>query len=587
MARYDYRHYGCARQGGLLLGNRVKRFDEKRNSAAIFGVAAFGFLLSACVSAPPPAPATVVPAAAVAVPAKASEPKPADAGIVVTGRVVTLNDAGDVLPNARVWVRGGRIEAVVKAEEPLPADAAGAKLVETKGVIYPGMIDLHNHPEYAHYPLLPITRKYRDRYEWRWYDDDYNKRITFPQQVLAGANYYDLGIEIGRYGEYKALVGGTTSLQGSRVAQPYAKEECLVRNIETSPVAARMAFSRVDIGRDAEEWKKIQEEYGKGILVVHLAEGPSPRMADEFRYIKQSGLLGANLIAIHGVGLTEPQLKEMAAAKSKLVWSPLSNFILYGKTANIDAARQAGVAISIGPDWTPSGSKSILGELKAADLANKNELKNPFTDRELVEMVTRRPAEAMNWGDKLGQIAPGYLADLIVVDDKRPDVYRNLIDAIEENIQLVMVRGEALYGDAALLRGARRASDDVEAVTNFGGKREKAMAPNCPNTALPKMSLKETVTRLQEGMNFDFAYTAKRLSIEQFTRDLATCGLAKPSDPPTAEDAKRLLSCRFGLPFELTKLSPLATNDDADFFTRLLANPNLPSYMTRLRDYYR
>jgi hypothetical protein len=34
-------------------------------------------------------------------------------------------------------------------------------------------------------------------------------------------------------------------------------------------------------------------------------------------------------------------------------------------------------------------------------------------------------------------------------------------------------------------------------------------------------------------------------------------------------------------------LSPLATNDDADFFTRLLANPNLPPYMTRLRDYYR
>jgi 5-methylthioadenosine/S-adenosylhomocysteine deaminase len=371
------------------------------------------------------------------------------------------------------------------------------------------------------------------------------------------------------------------------VAQPYAKEECLVRNIETSPVAARMAFSRVDIGRDAEEWKKIQEEYGKGMLVVHLAEGPSARMADEFRYIKQSGLLGPNLIAIHGVGLTEPQLKEMAAAKAKLVWSPLSNFILYGKTANVDAARRAGLAMSIAPDWTPSGSKSILGELKAADLVNRNDLKMPFTDRELVEMVTRRPAEAMNWGDKLGQIAPGYLADLIVVDDKRPDVYRNLIDAIEENIQLVVIRGEALYGDAAALRGARASGDNVETLTTFGNKREKLIAPNCPNTALPVMSLKETMSRLQEGMNFDFAYTAKRVSIEQFTRDLATCGLAKPSDPPTADDAKRLLSCRFGLPFEPTVLSPLATNDDADFFKRLMANPNLPGYMKKLPDYYR
>ncbi len=510
----------------------------------------------------------------------------ADPGVVLVGRVVTMNDAGDVLPDAKVWIRKGRIEAVAGAAEALPAAADAAVRIETAGNIYPGMIDLHNHPEYAHYPLLPINRKYRDRYEWRWYDDDYNRRITNPQIVMAGANYYDLGLEVGRYGEYKALVGGATSLQGGRVAQPYAKEECLVRNIETSPVAARVAYSRVDIGRDAEEWKKIQDDYSKGILVVHLAEGPSARMADEFRYIKQSGLLGANLIAIHGVGLTEPQFREMAAVKAKLVWSPLSNFLLYGKTANIDAAHLAGVAISLAPDWAPSGSKSILGELKAADLVNRNELKMPFSDRQLVEMVTRRPAEAMNWGDRLGQIAPGFLADVIVVDARNADPYRNLIEATEENMALVLVRGEPLYGDAILLQNARRGSADLELVTDFGGKRAKAIVPNCPNTALPQMSLKDTMARLQEGMNFDAAYTAKKVSIEQFTRDLALCGLGKPGDPPTAADATRLLSCRYGLPFEATRLSPLLTQDDPDFFPRLLANPNLPAYMKQLPRYY-
>lgn len=510
-----------------------------------------------------------------------------DSGLVLVGKVVTMNDAGEVLPHARVWLRNGKIEAITKAGEPLPDASKGAAEITTNGVIYPGLIDLHNHPEYAHYPLLPLTKKYRDRYEWRWYDDDYNKRITFPQMVLERATYYDLGIEIGRYGEYKALVGGTTTLQGSRPAQPYAREECLVRNIETSPVAQRLAFSRVDIGRDAEEWKKIQDEYAKGILVVHLAEGPSARMADEFRYLKQSGLIGPNLIAIHGVGLTEAQLKEMAIAKSKLVWSPLSNFLLYGKTANIDAARRAGLSISLAPDWQPSGSKSVLGELKAADLVNKNELKMPFTDKELVEMVTRHPAAAMNWGDKLGQISVGYLADVIVVDERNTDSYRNLIETIEENIKLVLVRGEPLYGDAILLQNARQSLDDIETVTSFGGVRTKAIAPNCPNTALPKMSLKETMARLQEGMRFDPVYTAKKVSIEQFSRDLLICGETKPSDPPTAEDAKRLLSCRFGLPFEPTKLSPLTTNDDPDFMQQLMANPNLPAYMKRLPDYYR
>ncbi len=526
--------------------------------------------------------ATVITLAAVTTAAQTAN----DAGIVLIGKLVTMNDAGDVLPNARVWLKNGKIEAIARTGETLPEASAGAVVVNTGGVIYPGMIDLHNHPEYSHYPVLPIGKKYRDRYEWRWYDDDYNKRITFPQQVLERAFYYDLGIEIGRYGEYKALVGGTTTLQGSRPTQPYSNAECLVRNIETTPVAARLAFSRVDIGRDAEEWKKIQDEYAKGVLVVHLAEGPSPRMAEEFRYLKQSGLIGPNLIAIHGVGLTEPQLKEMADAKSNLVWSPLSNFLLYGKTANIDAARRANISISIAPDWQPSGSKSVLGELKAADLVNKNELKMPFTDKQLVEMVTRNPAAAMQWGDKLGQIAPGFLADLVIVDDRNPESYRNLIEATEENIKLVVVRGEALYGDAILLQNTRKSLDGLETATTFNKKREKAIAPNCPNTKLPVMSLKETMARLQEGMNFDFAYTAKKVSIEQFTKDLAICGLAKPSDPPTADDAKRMLSCRYGLPFEPMKLSPLTTNDDPDFMRAVMANPNLPDYMRKLPAYY-
>lgn len=511
----------------------------------------------------------------------------ADTGLVLVGKVVTMNDAGDVLPQARVWLANGKIMAIARAGEALPDGAKDAPVIDSKGVIYPGIIDLHNHPEYAIYPLLPVTRKYRDRYEWRWYDDVYNKRITFPQEVLTRAYYLDLGIEIGRYGEYKALAGGTTSLQGGRTNLAYSKEECLVRNIENSPVEPRLASSRVDIGRSAKEWSAMQAELSKGPLVVHLAEGPSPRMASEFYAVKDSNLLGPELIAIHGVGLTEPQLKEMAAVGAKLVWSPLSNLMLYGQTANIAAARRAGVSISLAPDWAPSGSKSSLGELKVADLINKHALQGVFTDRELVEMVTRKPADAMGWNKRLGQIAEGYLADVLVVDDRQSDPYRNLIMAIEENIQLVAVRGEPLYGDLNLLRLARGRADDVEVTSTFKGKRSKAMTPNCPKTSLPVMSVAETMARIQQGLRFDPAQLAAKLSPEQTAKDFAQCGLAPPAGNVTAADAKRLLSCRFKLPFEKTRLSALTTNEDPEFFSRLMKNPNLPKYLRSLPAYYR
>jgi hypothetical protein len=52
-------------------------------------------------------------------------------------------------------------------------------------------------------------------------------------------------------------------------------------------------------------------------------------------------------------------------------------------------------------------------------------------------------------------------------------------------------------------------------------------------------------------------------------------------------DAKRLLACRFGLPFEKTRLSPLTTNEDPEFMTRLMRNPNLPKYLRGLPAYYK
>jgi hypothetical protein len=516
-----------------------------------------------------------------------------EAGVVLVGKVVTMNDAGDVLPNARVWLAGGKIRAIARAGEALPDGAKDAPVVDSKGAIYPGIIDLHNHPEYAIYPLMPIHRKYRDRYEWRWYDDVYNRRITYPQEVLTRPHYLDLGMEIGRYGEYKALAGGTTSLQGGRTNLAYSKEECLVRNIENSPVESRLASSRVDMGRSAKEWTAMQVERSKGPLVVHLAEGPSPRMASEFYAMKDSNLLGPELIAIHGVGLTPPQLLEMAAVGAKLVWSPLSNFMLYGKTANVEAAKRAGLSISLAPDWAPSGSKSSLGELKVADLVNQYALKGLFTDRELVEMVNRKPAAAMGWEQRLGQIAEGYLADVLVVDDLHADPYRNLINAIEDSIQLVAVRGEPLYGDTALLVHARGTADGTEVTAHFNrGKRNartKAMLPNCPGTGLATLSVTETKARIQQGLKFDAAQLATKLTPEQVAKDFSTCGINESVDATKVSiaDGKRLLACRFGLPFEKTRLSPLTTNEDPEFMSRLMKNPNLPKYLRGLPAYYK
>jgi len=54
-----------------------------------------------------------------------------------------------------------------------------------------------------------------------------------------------------------------------------------------------------------------------------------------------------------------------------MVWSPFSNLLLYGGTSDIARARNEGVLIALGPDWSPSGSKNLLGELKVARLVSE------------------------------------------------------------------------------------------------------------------------------------------------------------------------------------------------------------------------
>ena len=55
---------------------------------------------------------------------------------------------------------------------------------------------------------------------------------------------------------------------------------------------------------------------------------------------------------------------------AKLIWSPLSNLLLYGKTTNVYEALAEGVLVSLGTDWNPSGSRNLLGELLARGTPN-------------------------------------------------------------------------------------------------------------------------------------------------------------------------------------------------------------------------
>src|SRR6202020_3329114 len=102
--------------------------------------------------------------------------------------------------------------------------------------------------------------------------------------------------------------------------------------------------------------------------------------------------IAPSLAGIHSVALAPADFAVMASHGASMVWSPFSNLLLYGQTANIAAALAAGIKIGLGSDWSPSGSKSLFGELKVARVYSQSN-GNIFTDQELVRLATSTGAE--------------------------------------------------------------------------------------------------------------------------------------------------------------------------------------------------
>ncbi|MGC4000995.1 MAG: hypothetical protein QM767_27460 [Anaeromyxobacter sp.] len=134
------------------------------------------------------------------------------------GCVLTLD--GPPLADGFVVVEGGRVAAVT--DQP----PAGVAVHPTAGVILPGLIDLHGHPEFNVFSAWEPPKLFASRYRWR--DSAiYRKVVREPWTTLAGAHLVPAAL---RYAEVRALVGGVVAIQGSSSVTDH--RESLVRNVD-------------------------------------------------------------------------------------------------------------------------------------------------------------------------------------------------------------------------------------------------------------------------------------------------------------------------------------------------------------------
>jgi 5-methylthioadenosine/S-adenosylhomocysteine deaminase len=509
------------------------------------------------------------------------------------GRVVTMDDHDSVVADGVVYVRAGAIAAVQKASVDPPPEFEGVKVLETKGTIYPGLIDLHDHMSYNALQLWDVPKLYTNRDQWAK-GDTYRKLVTGPMKVLAHTPEYVPAIV--RYVECKSLLAGTTTSQGialSSYAGIQRFYKGIVRNVEQTDEDELPEAGTHIADVEAKDWAKFLKRLGSfDCLLLHLSEGTDEAAREHFLALQApSGewAVTSSLAGIHCVALEKQDFDVLAKAGASMVWSPLSNMLLYGKTADAGEAQGAGVLTALGPDWSPSGSKNLLGELKVARLVD-NVNGGGLSDVDVIALATRNPARILRWDEHVGSIERGKRGDLLVVSGAGGDAHAHLLTRTEHDVELVVVNGVPRYGASTVMRKLLgESAAQAEAGSAGGRARLLFLVQETGDPVTGKVSLKQATDLLTDGMH-RLPELAKDMDKQKLSPDDTFLvldheeeggvdvrpHLPGPGGEPTAMmDGFAAATPLADLLVPLT-LDPLTVFDDDHFVDTLAAEKNLP-----------
>ena len=273
-------------------------------------------------------------------------------------------------------------------------------------LIFPGLINAHDHLQLNNIPPLSHAQPFPNSYAWieafesHRRDPDVMAAVAVPmaQRLWQGG--------------LKNLLAGVTTVAHHDPWHP-------VLDDPDFPVGLLRKFGwshslglGVSCGREAPRYgpdvrASFLETPAAQPWMIHLAEGTDDVARAELGQLDVLGCLAANAVLVHGVGLTEADVDRVIAAGASVVWCPASNVAMLGRTLDPRRLFDAG-RLLLGTDSRLTGSRDLLDELRVA--AAHCEL----SSRELLRLVTACPSRILEPPD-CGGLHNGQQADCVIV----------------------------------------------------------------------------------------------------------------------------------------------------------------------------
>ena len=431
--------------------------------------------------------------------------------------LVTQDDAQTELRDAALFVRDHRIEWVGPAWAlPTHLQTADEVIDGRRLLVVPGLVNTHHHMYQSLTRAVPAVQNaelfgwLRGLYPiWAGLTPEMvqvSTQVAMAELLLSGCTtssdhlyIYPNGVRLDDSIEAARHIGmrfvatrGSMSVGQSQGGLPpdrvVEREDDILREtqrlIEAHHDAAHGAMTQVavapcspfSVSRDLMRTSAELARHYQVRLHTHLAENDHDvaYSREKFNrtpaeYAQDLGWVGEDVWHAHCVKLDEEGISLFAATRTGVAHCPCSNMRLASGIAPIRRMLDAGVPVGLGVDGSASNDAAhMVNEARQAMLlARLRKSLEPFgcdtaplemTARDALRLATRGGAEVLGRRHDIGQITPGYCADLALFDlDTLPmaggavhDAVGSLLLCASAPVRHTVVHGRVVVRDGQL-----------------------------------------------------------------------------------------------------------------------------------------
>ena len=322
-------------------------------------------------------------------------------------------------------------------------------------VLLPGLINAHDHLEFALFPNLGRDSEaapYQNASEWadeihQNHTDMIERHMSVPLETRLW------------WGAIRNLLCGVTTVCHHNPLYPeLLKSDFPVRVLNKFGWAHSLAFA-------ADPVAAYKEMPAGHPFILHAAEGTDEQSHNELDEIDRLQLLNQQTVVVHGLSLTATQIQRLNVRGAALILCPTSNQFLFHQTL-ASPLIQSVDRCAIGSDSPITATGDLLDEV---NFLAKTQCLSSLA---LYNAVTTIPANILRLSNGQGEIRPGAPADFIAVRERHCSPSETLVGLTFAGIELVVLGGRIqLASDTVYSRLTDAQRNDLHALQVSGHRR--------------------------------------------------------------------------------------------------------------------